>query len=189
MGQLGGDQACLGSWDAACLTSPPTPTPPHLHFSSLPLPRPAYAGKYQNVLRECGQPVAQPLLPQSAAAAASGAPPAPLPPLVYDPTQPGNLQQHVRAAHAAASSALLSFLLRGSSSGGGGLLAVLRSVKHFFLLDQVRACGWRVTHNGWHCNGGRFTSPLLLPLGANFCNIDACYTHTHMVARFLPCAF
>ncbi|PNW75396.1 hypothetical protein CHLRE_12g525500v5 [Chlamydomonas reinhardtii] len=93
-------------------------------------------GKYQNVLRECGQPVAQPLLPQSAAAAASGAPPAPLPPLVYDPTQPGNLQQHVRAAHAAASSALLSFLLRGSSSGGGGLLAVLRSVKHFFLLDQ-----------------------------------------------------
>ncbi|KAG2453505.1 hypothetical protein HYH02_001725 [Chlamydomonas schloesseri] len=94
-------------------------------------------GKYQNVLRECGQPVAQPLLPQSAAAAALGAPPAPLPPLVYDPTQPGNLQQHVRAAHAAASSALLSFLLRGGGGGGGGgLLAVLRSVKHFFLLDQ-----------------------------------------------------
>ncbi|KAG2439312.1 hypothetical protein HXX76_004671 [Chlamydomonas incerta] len=93
-------------------------------------------GKYQNLLRECGQPVAQPLLPQTAAAAASGAPPAPLPPLVYDPTQPGNLQQHVRAAHAAASSALLTFLLRGSASGGGGLLGVLRSVKHFFLLDQ-----------------------------------------------------
>ncbi|GFR43942.1 hypothetical protein Agub_g5081, partial [Astrephomene gubernaculifera] len=52
-------------------------------------------GKYQNVLRECGQPVAQPLLPQSAAAAAAGAPPAPLPPLSYDPTQPGSLQQHV----------------------------------------------------------------------------------------------
>ncbi len=117
-------------------------------------------GKYQNVLRECGQPVAQPTLPQSATAAAAGAPPAPLPPLAYSPAHPAALAQHVKAAHAAASSALLAFVLRGGGGagaaggggralggpgglggggggGGAGLVAVLRSMKHFFLLDQV----------------------------------------------------
>lgn len=121
------------------------------------------AGKYQNVLRECGQPVAQPTLPQSAAAAAAGAPPSPLPPLAYSPAHPAALAQHVKAAHAAASSALLTFVLRGGGGagaaaggvrtlggagglggggggGGAGLVAVLRSMKHFFLLDQVGAC-------------------------------------------------
>ncbi|KAG2498904.1 hypothetical protein HYH03_003095 [Edaphochlamys debaryana] len=106
-------------------------------------------GKYQNVLRECGQAVAQPLLPQPAAALAAGAPPVALPALVYDPTQPSALLHHVRACHAAASSALLFFLLSGGAgagaggagagaegAGAAGLVSVLHSIKHFFLLDQ-----------------------------------------------------
>lgn len=78
-------------------------------------------------------------------AVAMGAPVVLLPQLSYDPTQPGGLQQHIRAAHAAASTALLGFLLRGGGPagrpGGAGLVVVLRSIKHFFLLDQVGALG------------------------------------------------
>ncbi|GLC59399.1 hypothetical protein PLESTB_001482000 [Pleodorina starrii] len=134
----------------AANASGPVSVPPLLDVPIFMLPLKELilrTGKYQNVLRECGQPVAQLVVPQSTSAAAVGAPPAPLPPLTYDPTNPGGLQQHVRAAHGAASSALLGFLLRGVGAGGrgggaggrgggAGLLAVLRSIKHFFLLDQ-----------------------------------------------------
>ncbi|EFJ45468.1 gamma tubulin interacting protein [Volvox carteri f. nagariensis] len=128
---------------AAANASGPASVPPSLDVPTFMFPYRELilrTGKYQNVLRECGQPVAQPVIPQSNNAAAVGAPAAPLPPLSYDPAQPGGLQLHVRAAHAAASTALLGFLLRGGGAGGraggAGLIAVLRSIKHFFLLDQ-----------------------------------------------------
>jgi hypothetical protein len=89
-------------------SSPATPAAP---------PPPPRAGKYLNTIRECGQPVVRPL-PEGAR-------------LQYDAH--GLFQQHVAAAHRAASAALLRFMLEEQQ-----LLALLRAIKHFFLLDQVR---------------------------------------------------
>ena len=51
-------------------------------------------------------------------------------PLQFDPH--GGFIQHVASAHAAASAALLQLLVRDRQ-----LLIWLRSLKHFFLLDQA----------------------------------------------------
>lgn len=75
------------------------------------------AGKYLNAIRECGAPV----------------PPSPLPGgrLRYDPG--GAYLDAIGRALDAASGALLRLML-----GQGQLMGWLRSIKHFFLLDQVQ---------------------------------------------------
>lgn len=116
------------------------------------------AGKYLNIIREC-KALAPPQLqlqqgdgraqhrpdglPQPASGPASWH---------YDPAQPGALTQQIRAAHAAASSELMGMLLgrrggvgggggseggAGAGGGGAGLAGVLRSLKHYLLMDQV----------------------------------------------------
>ena len=80
-------------------------------------------GKYLNVIRECGQPVESPLDPGARVAWDAGGAFVPL----------------IQAAHQRAAAALLA-VMRG---GEGQLLGWLRSMKHFFLLDQARAGGGR----------------------------------------------
>jgi gamma-tubulin complex component 2 len=88
---------------------------------TLTRPRPLRpAGKYLNAMRECGAAV----------------PPSPLPggALRYDGG--GAYLDAIHAALHAASGALLRLML-----GQGQLMGWLRSIKHFFLLDQVGGGG------------------------------------------------
>ncbi len=87
-------------------------------------------GKYLNVMRECGQPPAVVVPPTaSSSATAVGV----LSKVQYDAH--GRFALQISAAHSAASASLLRLLV-----GDRELLPLLRSIKHYFLLDQV-GCG------------------------------------------------
>lgn len=76
------------------------------------------AGKYLNAIRECGRAMPPPLASSHK--------------IAYDPSH--TYITSIHAAHARASAALLRVLVEEA-----GLMGWLRSIKHFFLLDQV---GW-----------------------------------------------
>lgn len=80
------------------------------------------AGKYLNVIRECNQNVESALQPGQH--------------ITYDTTH--SFQHLVTVAHSHASSVLLQLLVKDQQ-----LISLLRSVKHYFLLDKVRCCAGR----------------------------------------------
>lgn len=73
-------------------------------------------GKYLNAIRECGQPPARPLPANTHLA----------------PAAPAAYAAAIHAAHTAASTSLLRLVLDQSD-----MMGWLRSLKHFYLLDQV----------------------------------------------------